>query len=180
MPEENQSQEPQAPQDPGQEPGQGETPQTWEDVLAGLPEPAQALFGEHIQGLRTALDSEREQRKEMSKQLQKTSQQLEKGSEVRQDLENLAAKLDEVERRAAFYEEAAAQGVSNPRLAYIAAMESELFDKRGQALWERLKDQFPELFRPHRAAPPANAGAGGQPAAGFDMDRAIRQAARRT
>lgn len=168
-------------QEPGQEPGQGEMPKSWGEVLETLPEGAQGLYEEHTAGLKTALETERDQRKDLAKQLQKASQQLEEGSEVRQELEQLSAKLEEAERRTTFYEEAIAEGVVRPKLAYLAALEAEAFDRRGNVDWEGLKEQFPELFR--RATPPpgnAGAGTGGQPTGDFDMDQAIRQAARRT
>lgn len=168
-------------QEPGGSPGQGGgTPQSWEEVLASLPQEQQALYQKDVEGLRSALETERGERKELAKQLQKASEQLEEGSELRQELEQTAARIEEAERRASFYEEAVGQGVSNPKLAFVAAQEIEAFDKRGNVNWGAIKEAFPELFR-KSAPPPGNAGAGtgGQPAGGLDMDQIIRAAAGR-
>ena len=153
---------------------------TWEAVVEALPEDQRGMFDEHVRGLRSALETERGQRKDLSKQLRDATDSLEEGSAARDSLEALQEKLDEAEQRADFSEAAVAEGVANPRLAYLAAQQIEAFDRRGNPDWEALKTQFPELFQ-KPAPPPANAGAGtsSTPAAGQSMNALIRQASGR-
>lgn len=177
-------------QDPGQEDPQdnqtpeqgGETSQTWEQVLATLPEEQRQLHDTHTQGLRSALQSERQQRQELTRQLREATQQLEEGSQARQQLEALTNQLETAERRADFMEEAVRPeiGCTNPRLAYMAAQEIEAIDRRGRINWDALKQQFPELFKSQQKTPPGNAGSGtGQAPTGKDMNAFIRTAAGR-
>ena len=160
---------------------QGNETRTWEAVLEGLPEDVRALYDEHIQGLRSALDAERGQRRDLARQLREATQGLEEGSQARDALESVTARLEAAEQRAAFFEEAARPeiGCTNPRLAYLAAQEIEAFDRRGNPNWDVLKKQFPELFRKTKT-PSANAGSGAdQTPKGGDMNAFIRRSAGR-
>jgi hypothetical protein len=161
--------------------GEGGTPATWETVLEGLPEDARALYEGHTQGLRSALESEREQRKNLARQLREATEALEEGSDARTQLETLTQTAEAAEQRAAFYEEAAGQGVKNFRLAWLAAQEIDAFDRRGNVQWESLKEAFPELFQVKQGSAPGNAGAGTQqaPSGGSDMNTIIRRGAGR-
>jgi hypothetical protein len=160
-------------------PGAGE-PQTWEAILEGLPEEAKGLYEQHTHGLKSALDAERQQRKDLAKQLQDASGQLEAGSKARTDLEALQARLEETERRADFATEASGHGVNNIRLAYLAAQEFETFDRRGNVQWDALKEAAPELFnQPQPARGNAGAGTTAPPQRGPDIDALIRAAAGR-
>ena len=52
----------------------GETQQaSWEDILATLPEETQALYSTHVQGLRSALDSERQAHKDLERQVREAA-----------------------------------------------------------------------------------------------------------
>lgn len=165
-----------------QSPGaDGGTPPTWETTLETLTEEQRGLFDAHVQGLRGALDSERQQRRDFERQLREATGQLEEGSELRTQLEEMTARLDEAERRADFASEAGRQGVTNVHLAWLAARDAELFDRRGNTDWAALRERCPELFsdrQQQRAA--GNAGAGtNTPPAPTDMNTAIRRAAGR-
>jgi len=169
----------QAQQDAGAQ-ANGATLTTWDEVLKGLPEMARTLYEGHTQGLRSALDAERDQRRELAKQLRDATGQLEEGSKAREALEAATGQLEEATKRADFFQEAARPeiGCANPELAYLAATKRELFDRRGNPNWGAIKESFPELFK--KPTPPAgNAGAGtGQtPPKEFNMNTAIRQAA---
>lgn len=166
------------PENEGGEGGGEQQATTWEEVLATLPEAQRTMYTEHTRGLRSALDSERGQRKDLSKQLRDATEQLEAGSAARDALEKLQTSLDEAERRADFAEDAVKQGVTNPRLAWMAAQQIEAFDRRGNADWDALKTAFPELFRkPIVASANAGAGTDTRPPAGASMNQLIRQAA---
>lgn len=153
---------------------------TWDEVAASLPEDQRGMYDEHVRGLRSALETERGQRKDLSKQLRDATDDLEEGSQAREALEALQGRLDEAEQRADFSESAVAEGVTNPRLAYLAAQQVEAFDRRGNVDWAALKTQFPELFRkPVAARVGAGAGTETPPATGQSMNQLIRQASGR-
>ena len=159
----------------------GETPTaTWESILSELPEEAKGLYEQHTHGLKSALDTERQQRQDLAGQLRDASAQLEAGSEAKKKLDELQVELENAQRRADFATEAGSNGVTNVRLAYLAAQEFDTFDRRGNVQWDALKAAAPELFT---APAPArgNAGAGtqapGRPAP--DIDDLIRAAAGR-
>jgi hypothetical protein len=165
----------------GGEGGDPEAPESWEAFLEEQPEPVRELYDSHTQGLRSALQSEREQRRDHERQLRELSDQLEEGSEAREALERMQTELERTNQRMAFYEEAP-NDLRNPRLAWLAAQESEAFDRRGNPDWDYLREEYPELFRhERRRTPPGNAGSGsgsGTPET-FDMNDAIRRAAGR-
>lgn len=155
-------------------PGAGEPP-TWESILEGLPQETRAAYDQHTQGLKHALDAERQQRKDLSTQLRDATSQLEAGSKIKADLEALQTRLEETERRADFATEASGQGVANVRLAYLAAQEFETFDRRGNVQWDALKEAAPELFaqqQPTRGNAGSGTAAPGRQAP--DIDRMIR------
>ena len=158
-----------------------ETPQpTWDSILQGLPEEAQAVYNQHTQGLQSALKAERQQRQDLAKQLREASSQLEAGSKARTDLEALQVQFEDAQRRADFATEASGQGVANVRLAYLAAQEFDLFDRRGNVQWDELRKAAPELFaQPAPARGNAGSGTAAPPQPGQDMNAYIRKMAGR-
>ena len=160
--------------------GSDETPPTWESILEGLPEEAKGLYEQHTHGLKSALDAERQQRKDLAKQLQDAAGQLEAGSKARTDLEALQARLEETEKRADFATEASGLGIANVKLAYLAAIEFDTFDRRGNVQWDQLKEAAPELFtQPAPARGNAGSGTSAPPQPGQDMNTFIRRMAGR-
>ena len=173
-----------------QKPGAGgETPPaTWEAWLAAQPEAERTLIGKLHEGatagLQSALHAEREQRKTFQTQLADLTKKAEKGSELETRLTEMGSALETANRRADFVTEAARPeiGVSDIGLAWIvvSAAPDEYFDKQGRINFTLLKQRHPTLFKAP-PPPPANAGAGSQsqPPATGDMNRWIREAARR-
>lgn len=150
---------------------------TWEGWLEGQEPTIQGLYEGHVQGLKAALASERDQGKNLAKELREATLKLEEGSEARKELEKLQITVDTATQRADFFEEAARPeiGCANPKLAFVAAKEIDAFDKRGNVNWERLRESFPELFKPKGA--PGHAGAGTTTAPQpIDMNAIIRGA----
>jgi len=163
--------------------GSGETPQvpeTWDAFLEAQPEPVKQLFSQHVQGLKAALSTERDQRRDFEKQLRDVAKQLEDGSEAKAQLEQLSSQYEEAERRLAFYESAPAELV-NAKLGWLAVTELDAFDRRGNVNWDAVREAYPELFKSAKSpAPSANAGAGTQGTqTPFSMNDAVRAAARR-
>lgn len=118
----------------------------WKPWHDALPKEAQELIATRESGLKTALDSERDARKTAEKDLRDVAKKLEEGSEAQKEVLKLADDVADGTRKADFYEDAHKAGVSNLKLAFIVATDEELFDKRGNANFAKLKEGFPELF----------------------------------
>jgi hypothetical protein len=162
--------------------GQQQQPPTFDAWLATVDDGVKGLIDGHVKGLRTALESERGGRKDLEKQVRDLAKVAEKDSDAQKRLTEIADKLSETDRRAAFYEAAHAVGVTNLKLAYTVAVQDEMFDRHGNPNMERLKQAYPELFAGARATvqPAGNAGRGTNqitPATGMNVF--IRRAAGR-
>jgi len=156
-------------------------PLTFDAWLDQQGDDVKALLDGHTKGLKSALQEERAQRSKFEKELREAAKQLEKGSEARKSLEEQADRLQVLERQAGFYDAAHAAGVTNLRLAYLAAQDADLVSERGTCDFARLKADFPQLFgaEPGKGAA-GNAGAGTQnPPKRADMNEWIRTAAGR-
>ncbi len=177
----NQQQQSQQQQQQGQQQSQQQQqpPATWETWLAAQPDDVKALYEQHTSGLRSALQSERDGRADLAKQLKALSKSAKEGSNEKQALEEITGRLEAAESQTAFYEDAIAQGVGNLRLAWIAAQSGEYL-QRGKVNWAALKADYPELFK-SPSSPPGNAGTGtgALPPAGKSMNEFIRRAAGR-
>ena len=160
---------------------QGETliAGTWDEYLETLPENLRTMYDAHTQGLRTALVSERDQRKEMDKQLRDAIAGADEGSKLKTAMEGLQKQLEQAELRAEFAEESIKQNITNPSLAWLAVQQHDMFDRKGNVDWAALKERFPELFKV--SLPNANAGSGTNTAnvPQGDMNKLIRDMANR-
>jgi len=155
---------------------------TYETWYAALEEAPKTLLDAHVAGLKTALTSEREQRKGLAGQLRDATIKLEEGSEARKALEAMTAKLDVAEERLQFFEEGARPeiGCTDSALAYLAAKAGEFFDRKGSAKWNELKQAHPALFaKPPMPKGNAGAGAGQTGAPARSMNDFIRAASGR-
>jgi hypothetical protein len=168
--------------DPGGQNDQQQAPLVFDTWIAAQGDEIKSLLDGHTKGLRTALDSERTQRKEFERQLREATGKLEKDSDARKQLETLSSQLEAQGRQAEFYETAHAAGVSNLRLAWVALQQdAALSDRSGRVDWKRFQEQYPELFGgAKQKAPAGNAGAGTQnPPGKAGMNEFIRKAAGR-
>lgn len=159
-----------------------ETPviENFEEWLGGQSDDVRDAYQAHTRGLKSALDSEREQRRTVEKQLREMAQKSEKGSDAQTKLTEMADQLESANEQAEFYDAAHRAGVSNLKLAYMIARQDGLFDKRGQVNFEAMKNQYPELFPQRPVTPKGNAGAGREsPGAKTDMNQFIRRQAGR-
>ena len=166
----------------------GKAPVTWEQWQASLAPEHRQLIDQHFetrtQGLKSALDGEREGKKALEKQLREAAAKAEAGSAAQQELAKLAdqvqtegAKLSEATAKASAYEQLAGSGCTNLKLAYLAAREIDAFDKKGGIDVEALRKQMPELFG--RRSGDAGAGTNGQTGGGANLNALIRRAAGR-
>lgn len=158
--------------------GQGLSFDTW---MAAQDANVRGLLDGHTKGLKNALDSERESRKGLEKQLKDLAGKAEKGSELEKQLNDLLTQQQTAQTRAEFYEAAHAAGVSNLKLAFLVASQEGLIDQKGRVNFDEMKKSFPELFGASQKPAPANAGTGtNAPTAGAqNMNQFIRRAAGR-
>lgn len=138
----------------------GETPQplTWDAWHAGLDDAQKKLieskFGEDTKGLKGALDKERDEGKQLAKQIKDLQSKAEKGSELEKALTDLQAQLAAATQEKQFILDAPVKGVSNIKAAYKLAVADGLIDAKGEIDWDGLKGSYPELFvQPKPAAP---------------------------
>lgn len=131
---------------------------TFDSWIGGQDDTIKGLIDSHVSGLKSALDSERNERKSLTKQIAELKGKAEKGSELEQQLNSLTAQLDASNAKQTFYESAPAD-VANMRLAWMAAQEGGYIGKGGAVDWNGMKTAYPELFR-KQITPPANAGNG--------------------
>ena len=166
----------------GDQQQQAQTPPNFETWYATQDESTRGLIDTHTRGLKSALDSERQLRADLSKQLKDAAGKLEKGSDAEKALTDLQAKLQQAENRAAFIETAIKPeiGCINPKLAYLVASTEQLFNRHGDPDWEAIRKAAPELFRitPLRTGS-ADGGAGNGSTPPADMNQLIRRAAGR-
>ena len=152
---------------------------SWKPWFDALPEEARALVSERESGLKSALGTERDARKDAEKELRKAAGQAEKGSELQKQLEESADSLAASTTKSEFYEDAHKAGATNLKLAHAVAVTDELFDKRGNVNFDKMKDAYPELFGKN-VPPRGDAGVGTGAAPGGekkDMNLFIRQGA---
>lgn len=155
---------------------------TFDDWLKGQDALTQSLIEGHVSGLKTALGSERDARDTAEKDLRDVAKKLEEGSEAQKEVLKLADEVATGNVKADFYEDAHEAGVINIKLAFHIATTEDLFDKRGNADFEKLKENYPELFDKLPRKPAGGAGHGkgddlGQPG---DMNTFIRRQAGRS
>lgn len=165
----------------GGTPGDQQQPApTFDAWYAGLDETTKGLFDGHVNGLKTSLATERQERSNLAKQVKELAAKAEKGSELEKQLTDMQNALQAAERRAAFNEDAMRPevGCSNPKAAYALALADNLFDSRGRPDWNALKQTAPELFRkPGPGNSDGGAGNGNTPH--LTMNDIIRRAAGR-
>lgn len=157
------------------------TPPPFDEWLAAQDETTKALVAQRFTALENTVRATRTEREELARQLREATKKLQEGSEARNALEALSARLQVAETRATFYEEAAKPeiGCTNARLAFLGAQEIGGIDDKGRVNWDAVRAAFPELFRPR--VPPGNAGAGtgATPPGKMDMNTYIRRMAGR-
>ena len=118
----------------------------WETWHGSQTPEAQKLVAGHVSGLKTALGSERDARDKAESDLRAVAKELEDGSKAQKEVLRLADDNAAISAKADFYEDAHKSGVTNLKLAYLVAKDDDLFDKRGNVNFEKMKEANPELF----------------------------------
>lgn len=164
-------------------------PDSWDAWLATQPDEQRttisSLYEKQTAGLKSALDNERQQRKDFEKQARELAKTAEKGSDAEKQLTQFADQLTAAERRADFYEAAAKPeiGLVGVKAAWVLmnAEADRYFDRKGNPNFDLLKQEHPYLFGLAKTTPKGNQGNGtnGQTPAGQSINDMIRNAAGR-
>ena len=153
----------------------------FEGWMGGQPEEIKGLVDGHVKGLKNALMQERENRRELEKQLRQLAKDAEAGSAAQKSIAEMADKVSRADRKALFFEEGHGQGVGNLKVAFVLAESEGLFGKNGEVDWAELKKMVPELFgqqQTQRVAGNAGSGTGAVGGVKADgMDSFIRRKA---
>ncbi len=161
--------------------GGSETPKpTFAEYLGKQPDEFRAMVDEHFnslfeekaKGLKSALESEREQNKKLQKELKEAAKHMDGDAKVK--IEKMTTDLEETSKRASFYEMASQVGVKNLKLAFIIAREEGLLGE-DKMDWKKFQSAYPELFG--ITSGHAGRGAGSEPATKMTIDDVIRRAA---
>jgi hypothetical protein len=150
-------------------------PTKFEDWLKDQTDEIKSMFEEHVSGLKTALQSERDLRKDDLKELKKLRDLTEKGSDAESKLTGMVDKLENTELRVKFYESATDAGIKNLKAAFLLAQADGLVSKE-KIDFDGLKASYPEMFG-SEPQPKGNAGEGsnqGNNTGKADMNEWIR------
>lgn len=152
---------------------------TFEEWFESQTDDVKSLITGHESGLKSALTSERENTRSLSRQLNDLRSAAEKGSDLEKQLESLQAKLTESERHSTFIDGAQSVGCTNVKAAYkLAKADEELWKRDGTPDWDAIRETAPEFFQPKRTDGNAGSGTNTPPNAGtkeHPMDALIRE-----
>ena len=160
--------------------GEGEAAPSYKDWFAKQPKEVQALVTENEAGLKGALTSERETRKDLETKVRDLAKGAEKGGELEKQLTLVADELQSANSKTDFYEEAHSVGITNLKLAWLLVDSTpDLLDKRGNVDFDAMKKSNPELFVKVAPKPTGTGGegTGSVTPAAMDMNAKIRKAA---
>lgn len=171
--------------DAGADQGQNQEPLAWDSWHAEQSDDVKLLLETHTNGLKTALNSERDARGQLESQVNQVLKLAgaSNNAELITAVQGMQAELDKSTRKLNFLSDVGGS-VTDADLAFIAAEQAGAFDKSGRVNIETLKAAHPTLFETKQAPPPpgnTGSGAGNNRPGGGGMstnDR-IRAAARR-
>ena len=151
---------------------------TFEAWLESQSDEIKTRFEEGTKGLKTALTSERDNTKNLSKQLKDLQAKADKDSDLAKQLSEMQAKLTESERHSSFVDGATAAGCNNVKAAYkLAKSDPDLWKRDGSPDWEAIKAEAPEFFGTKKPEGKAGSGTDDKGGAGSKhyMDDLIRK-----
>ena len=133
-------------------------PTKFEEWLKDQTDEIKGMFEEHVNGLTSALKSERDLRKDDLKKLKEMQKLAEDGSDAQKRLTEMVDRLEKTELQAKFYESALGAGVKNPKAAFLLAQADGLLSK-DKIDFDGLKTSYPAMFG-SEPQPKGNAGEG--------------------
>lgn len=133
---------------------------SYQDWYANAPDEVKQIVDDEIANLRSALDKERSERKELSKRLGELEKAAGKNTELQSQLNKLKGEVDTSIEMTGFYEEAHRNRALDLELAWLAySKRRDELTKKGKVDWDAFKDMYPNLFaRPVSAQTPAGGG----------------------
>lgn len=134
----------------------------FDNWLSKQPVEVQELVARQQRALRDALVEERQQRKTLSKQIGALAKKAEGNAAATKELNQVKATLEDATRKANFFMSVPTD-CANPKLAFAAAQLNGYLNSKGEADWDAIRREVPELFR-RVTVPSANAGAGAKQA----------------
>ena len=155
---------------------------TFEAWLESQSDEIKTRFEEGTKGLKTALTSERDNTKNLSKQLKDLQGKVDEGSEASKRVAELTKQLEESQRHSSFVDGATAAGCNNVKAAYkLAKSDPDLWKRDGSPDWEAIKAEAPEFFGTKKPEGKAGSGTDDKGGAGSKnyMDELIRRQLRR-
>lgn len=155
---------------------------TFEAWLESQSDEIKTRFEEGTKGLKTALTSERDNTKNLSKQLKDLQGKVDEGSEASKRVAELTKQLEESQRHSSFVDGATAAGCNNVKAAYkLAKSDPDLWKRDGSPDWEAIKAEAPEFFGTKKPEGKAGSGTDDKGGAGSKhyMDDLIRKQLRR-
>jgi len=150
-------------------------PSKFEKWMEDQPEDVKTMFEEHVTGLKTALQSERDGRKDDLKKLRELEKQAETGSDLGRQLAEMTKSMKDMELRTKFIESAGVAGVKANlvKAAYLTANADGLVSE-DKIDFEGLKTKYPDFFgsepQPRANAAEQNQANGGK----LDMNDWVR------
>lgn len=168
------------PKNTGGKPGAGDGALTYDTWVDEQPENVRTMLEANTTGLKSALDSERDARKGVEKQLRDAAKKAE--GDAKEHYTKLADEMkiqtDAADQRADFFVDAQAAGIGNLKLAYTVAVQDDFIDRKGRVNFEQMKKDYPELFGAKPRTPKGHGGSGNSPPVeGTDMNKILRKAA---
>jgi hypothetical protein len=155
-------------------------PEEWYD---SLDEPTRGVVDAYNVKLQNALKEERQQRKELQKQLKELAARPVDDTQWKSKIEEISGQLTEANLKASFYESAAEQAnlpAKRYAVAYKIAKIDGLISDDGEVDWKALQEQHDYLFsaptQETQQRKPGNAGSGigGKPQPKRGMNDLIR------
>ncbi len=158
----------------------GEAAPSYKEWFEKQPKEVKELVTENEAGLKGALTSERESRKDLETKVRDLAKDAEKGSDLEKQLTLVADDLESANSKTDFYEEAHSVDITNLKLAWLLVESTpDLVDKRGNVDFDAMKKSNPELFAKIAPKPEGSGGegTGSQSPSSDDMNARIRKAA---
>lgn len=130
----------------------------YDNWVSKQPVEVQEMLERQQKALRSALVDERQQRRNLHKQVKALEVKASTSTVTADEVARLQTTLKEAQRQARFYESLPGD-CANPKLAFLAAKDMGFMTDAGTVNWDGLRQEAPQLFA-KIVVPSANAGTG--------------------
>ena len=139
---------------------EGSNAPTFDDWFTTQPDDVKTLINARMTTLHNTVKAVRDERDDFHSQLQNAVKKLKDDTVEKQEFERLMVQYEETKRKQTFLEEAISNQCTNPKAAYAVASADDLFDKKGNPDWAKIKQAAPEFFTQKRRPLPRRNTAG--------------------